>query len=112
MAMDAGTGAPKGFGFIEFQESMSALNAIKEMNQQEFNGRVLRVNFSQNSHLESLAERLGMDLRAKPRAKPGGGDQPAYNSRPPQVSERLNDKVKLLLSIGCELCGIVRLCEQ
>ena len=48
------------------------------------------MNFSQNSHLESLAQRLGMDLTAK---KPT--NKPSYNSRPPSQrraeEERQND---------------------
>jgi hypothetical protein len=38
------------------------LNAIRNLNEYELNGRKLRVNFSNSSHLEALATKLGMDM--------------------------------------------------
>ena len=35
------------------------------MNEYEINGRKIRVNFSNSSHLETLANQLGMDLGTK-----------------------------------------------
>ncbi len=47
---------------MEFEDPHAALSAIRNMNEYELNGRRLRVNFSNSSHLEALAEKLGMDL--------------------------------------------------
>ena len=49
---------------MEFEDPQAALSAIRNMNEYELNGRRLRVNFSNSSHLEALAEKLGMDLTA------------------------------------------------
>ena len=62
MVTDVETGKPRGFAFVEFQEAQAALSAIRNMNDYELNGRRLRVNFSNSSHLEVLAGKLGMDL--------------------------------------------------
>ena len=43
------------------------------MNDYELNGRRLRVNFSNSSHLEVLANKLGMDLSHQQSHRPGGG---------------------------------------
>jgi cleavage stimulation factor subunit 2 len=40
----------------------AALSAIRNLNEYELNGRKLRVNFSNSSHLEALATKLGMDV--------------------------------------------------
>ena len=44
---DRYTGQCKGFSFIEFDDASSAQNAIEQYNEQEFNGRKLRVNIAQ-----------------------------------------------------------------
>lgn len=62
MVTDQETGKPRGFAFVEFDEAQAALSAIRNMNDYELNGRRLRVNFSNSSHLEVLAGKLGMDL--------------------------------------------------
>jgi cleavage stimulation factor subunit 2 len=62
MVTDQDTGKPRGFAFVEFDQAQSALSAIRNMNDYELNGRRLRVNFSNSSHLEALAGKLGMDL--------------------------------------------------
>jgi cleavage stimulation factor subunit 2 len=61
LVTDAGTGKFRGFAFVEFETPHDALAAIRNMNGKELNGRSVRVNFSNNSHLESLAKQLGMD---------------------------------------------------
>ncbi|GAX16304.1 cleavage stimulation factor subunit 2 [Fistulifera solaris] len=62
LVTDVDTGKPRGFAFVEFQDAQAALSAIRNMNDYELNGRRLRVNFSNSSHLEDLAGKLGMDL--------------------------------------------------
>ena len=65
LVTDAETGKPRGFAFVEFEDPQAALSAIRNMNDYELNGRRLRVNFSNSSHLEALAGKLGMDLSAQ-----------------------------------------------
>jgi len=65
MVTDSETGKPRGFSFVEFEDPQAALAAIRNMNDYELNGRSLRVNFSNSSHLETLANQLGMDMTQK-----------------------------------------------
>jgi cleavage stimulation factor subunit 2 len=74
MVTDQETGKPRGFAFVEFQDPQAALSAIRNMNDYELNGRNVRVNFSNSSHLEALAGKLGMDLpNASSQQNSGGG---------------------------------------
>jgi cleavage stimulation factor subunit 2 len=62
LVSDGDTGKPRGYAFVEFEDPQAALSAIRNMNDYELNGRRIRVNFSSSSHLEALANKLGMDL--------------------------------------------------
>jgi cleavage stimulation factor subunit 2 len=73
MVTDAETGKPRGFAFVEFEDPQAALAAIRNMNEYELNGRNLRVNFSNSSHLETLANQLGMDMTQKSNNNNAGG---------------------------------------
>jgi len=73
-------GKPRGFAFIEFEDPQAALSAIRNMNDYELNGRRIRVNFSNSSHLETLAGKLGMDMSQHTQQRSGGGKSGADDS--------------------------------
>lgn len=74
LVTDVETGKPRGFAFVEFEDPQAALSAIRNMNEYELNGRRLRVNFSNSSHLEALAGKLGMDLSQAQRSSGSSGN--------------------------------------
>lgn len=76
LVTDADTGKPRGYAFVEYEDPQAALSAIRNMNDYELNGRRVRVNFSSSSHLEVLANKLGMDLSQqtqRPKPASSGG---------------------------------------
>uniref|UniRef100_A0A9J2NZY7 RRM domain-containing protein n=2 Tax=Ascaris TaxID=6251 RepID=A0A9J2NZY7_ASCLU len=46
LVYDRDTGRPKGFGFCDFADEISAQGAINTLNGADFNGRALRVNWA------------------------------------------------------------------
>lgn len=46
LVYDRTTNRPKGFGFCEFADQNGAQAAVNQLNGQDFNGRVLRVNWA------------------------------------------------------------------
>lgn len=68
--IDKFSGQSKGFGFVEMPDSGEATNAINTLNQQEFQGRKLRINESQ-PRPRGEARPRGGDFAPRPRN--GGG---------------------------------------
>ena len=68
LMVDRDTGKRKGFGFIEYTDTESALSAVRNLNEIEFHGRPLRVNISDP---ESRSGPGGGDTR-KRKGGPGG----------------------------------------
>lgn len=83
MVTDVETGKPRGFAFVEFEDPQAALSAIRNMNEYELNGRRLRVNFSNSSHLEALAGKLGMDLSQHQTQRSSSSSTNASNNSSP-----------------------------
>jgi len=65
---DRYTQQSKGFGFVEMADNQAAEAAIATLNNQEFEGRRLRVNVAENKPRES-------------RPRFNGGDRGGYNDR-------------------------------
>lgn len=56
---DRETGRPKGYAFIEYADAATALSAIRNLDGADFNGRKLRVSYSNNSGLKDVAREMG-----------------------------------------------------
>lgn len=89
LVTDAETGKPRGFAFVEFEDPQAALSAIRNMNDYELNGRRLRVNFSNSSHLEALAGKLGMDLSQQTQQRNQSQNQQQDASGTQEVADAL-----------------------
>eukprot|EP00873_Tetraselmis_striata_P043294 jgi/Tetstr1/463558/TSEL_008437.t1 len=69
---DRETGKPKGYGFCEFYDTITAESAMRNLSSHEINGRTLRVDFADDSSARSARES----------GPPRGG--PPRNDAPPQ----------------------------
>jgi cleavage stimulation factor subunit 2 len=97
LVTDAETGKPRGFAFIEFEDPQAALSAIRNMNDYELNGRRIRVNFSNSSHLEALAGKLGMDLSSRdnqPSSSASAGQPRGAVAAGPSGTQSVSDALK------------------
>ena len=94
LVTDAETGKPRGFAFVEFEDPQAALSAIRNMNDYELNGRRLRVNFSNSSHLEALAGKLGMDLSQQTSQRNQSNNQQQSSAGTQQVADALKGMSK------------------
>lgn len=70
MAVNAETGKPRGYCFVEYDDPATALSAIRNLNDRDVGGRCLRVNYSNNSALVDYAARAGP-------GRGGGGEKRA-----------------------------------
>lgn len=59
---DRDTGRPKGYAFIEYADAATALSAIRNLDGADFNGRKLRVSYSNNSSLKDVAREMGQEV--------------------------------------------------
>jgi cleavage stimulation factor subunit 2 len=80
MAVNAETGKPRGYCFVEYDDAATALSAIRNLNNRDVGGRQLRVNFSNNSAL--------VDYAASRRE--GGGEPKRAKATPRQLVEGLS----------------------
>lgn len=75
LVLDHVTGKAKGYAFCEFSDHHTAAAAIRNLNAAEFNGRALRVDFSDPAHRSTAA-----DSNVNRRGGGGGGGGASYSS--------------------------------
>ena len=80
MAVNAETGKPRGYCFVEYDDAATALSAIRNLNNRDVGGRQLRVNSSNTRAL--------VDYAASRRA--GGGEPNRAKATPRQLVEGLS----------------------
>ena len=57
--IDKDTGKAKGFAFVEYFDTNSALSAIRHLDQTELNGRKIKVGYPAQSNLKDIARQIG-----------------------------------------------------
>ncbi|KAJ1564864.1 Cleavage stimulation factor subunit 2, partial [Cladochytrium tenue] len=56
LVFDKDTGKPKGFGFCSYQDAETAASAVRNLNNREVNGRMLRIDFADTDKDEGRNE--------------------------------------------------------
>lgn len=66
MVTDKDTGKPKGYGFCEYNDPEAAKSALRNLNNAEFHGRSLRIDFASNDTVAGGDRDVRMEEPAKP----------------------------------------------
>lgn len=114
LVLDKDTGKPKGFGFAEYLDHDSAASAVRNLNDTEFMGRKLRVDWSNDGDRttnDDSANASGMNGQAQGNALPPlpqGVELPAGVTAPDQISRTLLTLTPpQLLDIISQMKGLV-----
>lgn len=82
LVFDRETGKAKGYGFCEYRDSETALSAMRNLNNYEFNNRNLRVDFAENEKANMQASASGLGTKG------AGAGAPVPNVPPPTQPAR------------------------
>ena len=73
---DPGTGKPRGFGFCEYEDSETAMSAVRNLAGRELNGRPLRIDSASNAPSVGGSFGMGINPEGMRGAGPGQGPRP------------------------------------
>ncbi|PRP84684.1 cleavage stimulation factor, 3' pre-RNA, subunit 2, 64kDa [Planoprotostelium fungivorum] len=93
LVYDKETGKPQGYGFCEFMDAETALCAMRNLNNREFHGRNLRVDFAEKEKQQNAA--LQKAKAAAPRPAPISNMTSA-----PNTAQTVNTVVESMSSFG------------
>jgi cleavage stimulation factor subunit 2 len=88
LVFDRDTGKPKGFGFCEYRDSVTAMSAIRNLNGYEMHGRQLRVGFSETDKGGDDGKPAGRPVNPPGATGSAPGNfqnQPPRTNAPPQM---------------------------
>jgi len=90
LVFDRDTGKPKGYGFCEYRDAETALSAMRNLNNHDFNGRPLRVDFADNekAQMQQLANASNAARAGTQGTRPSSLPQAPMNA--PSVPETVN----------------------
>jgi len=82
LVYDRESGKPKGYGFCEYRDAETALSAMRNLNNYEFNGRTLRVDFAEQEKGKDTAGPPALNLTKESAILPSTnmGTAPAITS--------------------------------